>query len=969
VTSTGIKNIDTRPRRFINFLAFVTMSPTFSYSNPYTSQHQHEDGIAKKLSQPSVSRQQPSLKFLLEQLTLSSIENDDNESNSLIDALELQLSTTSPLPKWTDDTFKSFIEFFIIRLDSDRVLALFAIHVFPQWSDVQIHQSTKTLLGPLTAAAAFNNKTSRWCALAVVTCLWNALERVHRSVLLNKSTVGAQQPWLDDMTEEQSLSFVRLAVDVLLQRTSVECAFLPLERICTTCVTLLIHLHDSISNLPEQQTLERRLQTEVARLTELSMPMSSCCQLALESLRLLVLLQPSRPPMECWTLVVQSVFGNSSGCALAAPRWTQAANNSRLLLPLLQQWVDVCGDQARAVIARLVLEERSVSKLWSSVLNGQGVPAELVFLVVESRLLARTELNAARLMESLLEYIRTQHVCAPHAAILINQLVTDRMAPTTHDQVSRCLWETVDDALVQSFISVLLQSTTYDPITLSLLDTLYAILYCEPDLCRSALLQASTQQTESLVEFLTAKSNYQDRSLLDASVSLAHIDEDTPPANNLSRIDGDTSILLAAECLDKADECEVGVMELSIHFAAGAVLALMGCQQLAIEHCDGHINLLQGRMVDAVHSYLDGHDFTNHVSLELSRRRLRVITALTTPESEVFLSTLLYTSEATQRRANQRLNRECCRYQTLVEKHRATEKRLEQEKETVQEKLSNQALVFQRQSSQFQRITRHQANQLVQVHQAERVKAERCAEELATRMRDLESRLITAEQVACSHQQSEAQARSALDDATEKLNRLASEQQEAVRRAEESTSKLVDVARELQSTKSSLDAVNQQEKQMRLRLKSQEDSIGIIEHANAGMRDSLESLFGDLSGLAQLYELKEKEINSIREQESASIIKLRRKVDSQRALYAELQERYRTSEDQNEMLSRKYARAREKLEKEREERARTMERRKKNDPVSYLNHPHESTVSESSSSRANKENDNVHSSRHRRTHR
>ena len=131
-----------------------------------------------------------------------------------------------------------------------------------------------------------------------------------------------------------------------------------------------------------------------------------------------------------------------------------------------------------------------------------------------------------------------------------------------------------------------------------------------------------------------------------------------------------------------------------------------------------------------------------------------------------------------------------------------------------------------------------------------------------------------------------------------------------------------------------------------IRLDQQTETLAYVEQSESELKVSLENLFADMCCLAHLYEVKEREASSYQESGEMVVEKLKRKLEIERQKYVELDERQKRIQYENEMLSKKYAKARDKLEEEREDRKRESERRKRAAPVSYINqlHLNQSTI-------------------------
>jgi chromosome segregation ATPase len=276
------------------------------------------------------------------------------------------------------------------------------------------------------------------------------------------------------------------------------------------------------------------------------------------------------------------------------------------------------------------------------------------------------------------------------------------------------------------------------------------------------------------------------------------------------------------------------------------------------------------------------------------------------------------------------------------------------EKEVYARKLTSQAVTFQRQKSQFQQGVAQNAKQLVQVHNTERCKAEQSLQDMSRHVSEAEARATEAGRVARTCRESEAETKAAFEKATARLKELELKEQDAAQRTQHREAELVRLREELRSSKESHSGLVHRETEMRAHIKMQEEALANTEESHGSMREGLESLFGDMVSLAQLYEVKEREADSTREGGDAAVQKMKRKLEVEQKRTTELEEKYRQIQYDNDMLSKKYARAREKLEEERKQRQKDAERRnKQTGPVSYINQLHTSTVDRSRGGKVN----------------
>ena len=197
----------------------------------------------------------------------------------------------------------------------------------------------------------------------------------------------------------------------------------------------------------------------------------------------------------------------------------------------------------------------------------------------------------------------------------------------------------------------------------------------------------------------------------------------------------------------------------------------------------------------------------------------------------------------------------------------------------------------------------------------------------------------------------------------DKVETLTKERDILIRDLGERHEKVAKLSKEMDSANTAISSYKKRESQLRGQIAQNEEDLEGLEAARVEMHANLESLFGDMVSLAHAYELKEKEVSSGQESKEATIEKLEKDLDKERQKRKDLEDKYRQVEYENEALSRKYARAREKLEEERKQRSQAYasqtSSRRGDLSKSYIQQLQLSTSRNSShsSSRSGKEND------------
>jgi chromosome segregation ATPase len=489
------------------------------------------------------------------------------------------------------------------------------------------------------------------------------------------------------------------------------------------------------------------------------------------------------------------------------------------------------------------------------------------------------------------------------------------------------------------------------PTLLCLLDLVYLLLSGDEGICQSIINTMSADTLESLVQIMSPKEVRVDLSMTGVDESLTQddvieSDDSTPTVQNLSRLEN--SVVMVEE------KREPHGMDQTARIAAATVLAVLGRHSFSGHDSEkaGRFSLLQGRMFDAANSFVSELNLTfsagggTALSTDMTKRRLRLLAALGTADNEEYLSGLLHTAETRRRRELTELSHHVHRCNEALEQYREKEKRLVSEKEAYSCRLAALSVSAQRDKSELQRSMAQNAKNLVATHLAERTKAEKRLQELSKQTAESERQLADAIRTAQSCRESEALAKSSLQQANARLNEVSSREQELAERTKHSESELGRVSDELRSLKASLNDILGKEKKMRGKMKEKEELLADMEESEIRMRESLENLFADMVSLARLYEIKEQEEAEARLKNDELVGKLKRQLEKERQRNAELEETQSRLQHDNEVLSNRYAKTREKLQREREKHQKEQEvqRRRNMGPVSYINQLHNQSM-------------------------
>ena len=683
---------------------------------------------------------------------------------------------------------------------------------------------------------------------------------------------------------------------------------------------------------------------------------------------------------------------------------SQYQNDTKLgqILTHLLFWYHDCRLEARQILTRVLEEQATTAPLQQEHQNikqnadkldssSQRILTILVQYIRQTE--GSTSLVAVTLLRLLLDDRRN---VSKH-----DRLSRSLWKAVDYDFVHVCI-NLIPRATLPSSTPTVAASTSehyYRPKVLGLLDVLETIFSCEPSLRRTTVEAMETETVEAFIKILETDNKKTEDSLM---MSMEHEDnaylandsdseQSTPTANNLSRIEVDNDGINDTDIGDyeRRNGLEATLfkrhnfkgLDSALCVAAACVLALLGncpavelAQRSNIERCQqqSRLALLQGHMSSAVQAFVsrmklslfmptlssqntetrcNGGIVGSFLSFDMTKRRLRLLMALVSgcdAENEEFLTGLIYASESFQRKEFCSLDQNNRSLNHDLKASHQQKQQLEAENQAHKNKLASQAALFQREKHQMQRYLSQNARKLIQVHQSERSHAESDFREMSKRLQSAEEKVAEADCLVLSSREAEAKIRDGLVQATSRLEQLEAKEQDMIVRIREREQELSRLQLELKSTKESLSSMVEQQEELHERIDEQDRIRGTLEQSQTHLRDNLESLFADMSSLAQIYAKKEQEEASSCENSEALVQKLKRKLEKEKERNAEFQERYRQVQYENEMLSTKYAKVREKLTNERKERQiqeqeaaeRQRRREKRNGPVSYINQLH-----------------------------
>jgi hypothetical protein len=475
------------------------------------------------------------------------------------------------------------------------------------------------------------------------------------------------------------------------------------------------------------------------------------------------------------------------------------------------------------------------------------------------------------------------------------------------------------------------------PLIVGMMEVL-ELLVSYPEGSRSSLLETHTERVESLIEIMSLRAGIN----VDMSLSMEEMNEETPPVNNLSRLDESQVSLAPAEA--PASEG----LDDTIRIAAASVLVRMACGD-ASEDAE---TLWQKRIRTAVMDFSSTFRFYGHPQACADMRRrvfhVQVILAKLSVENEDLISSSLAAEDLTCRRERYDYAQKVLDYQRELDEARSHVKQLTAERDGYKKAIRLQAAAYKKSLHWIKSKATAEASQLVEVHVSERSAAEKRANECLRQTNHLEELQEENERRIDEYRSSEAQSRHELSEIAAKLKDAHQELQHQRALVDNHKRRSADHAEELSGLASRLQSMEGEHKATRGQLSASQATLEKTKAANHKLHDDLEETFAQLSFLAQAYQSKEDEITAFVEKKDQAVQEARRNADLERRRNDELEANERHLQFENGRLTKKLTRAKEKMEEVRNQRHEESQRTKRHAPVAYINQLHTSTTSEAS---------------------
>ena len=614
---------------------------------------------------------------------------------------------------------------------------------------------------------------------------------------------------------------------------------------------------------------------------------------------------------------------------------------SNQALTTIQVW-SVCQDEAW--VSFLSLEQdwgTTLMELWNGLCNRhvKGLPIILVLHSVVTltskrildQVLSSTENSHVKLLDLIFALVQHEDTeVASQSSALLRLLLNDRKYTLQHDALSRQLWSVMASFPVESLVEIVVTLSLMGPAS-------HSILICMMDVLEMVLQYTTdgtnlrTKQVESLIDLLS-----EGKSGCDPDESL--IEEDTPQANNLSKLMDDSHISLVD--VEKETGQQPRGLDRSVQLATGIVLVRMASTLDSI---------LQKRMCKAIQEYIGNVKMLElATSRDWTRRlfRLQSLLAITGGEQEEVLAAAIFHVHQCHRQELQSRDEEIIIYKKQLRDAQDRIDELSREKTLLQRAVKTNAMVFERDMKKATRAAGSKAKQLAEVHIGERKLAEEKLAEVMVRMNVAENRQRDAEQqlqaqIGMYQEKVEelAEAKSRVDE----LTRKQAENQMNVEQCKLDTMRLMT---EVDGARDFAEEMEARYKSAARRLESSQANLQAAKVAYSELQEEVESICGSLVSLSTIYQVKEEDIVNMHDAFDRKAKDAKRKVEVERSRVEELEAETDRLQRDNERMLKKLTRVKDELEEERRDRAEESARRKRNGPVSYINQLHNSTASE-----------------------
>ena len=840
-----------------------------------------------------------------------------------LDQLRSKINTIEAVDTWRmEDALKFGAWVYRDRCRSVDILSLLA-SVTQKWDDTMVYtivydeqEDGGTLLNLLHDT--LSTQTSlRATILMSLSHIYRALDRIDHFVHLNPEEEDMVH-WIQHPKHLSSVA-VGMWIDTpVSSEQQKEWNEKELAAAASILTLLTIHKLDSwVFEMDEtkQAKLLKKLDQQVERLDDMDMPFTSFTILALEALALRSALHSKglqSPTYSTTSYITHAVFHESEW----APRWTKHNGNASLVnvvfLILRIQSMDLAIEDKD----RMAAFEFVADNLEHTTSFGEPLLRALHFVVTFHRSAFLNFLNAktsftndsiGKIASFVVSRVNSEECLI--SSSLFRIILDIRRKNACDDDFSATFWSAVHkntaERLMRTSVSALAVASKR-PFLLSIFSSLYLIIVMHPVLSLELFQSLPPETLNGLIAFLRSEKPGS------TFYSLDSIDS-TPETCNLSRLQSDEEINITG------GHGQISDIDSSLSLAVSSILG--GLVLVQGNSVSEHIASFQRRARNAIFEFAFEKDLFVFSIAEVTQNdciwRLRLHKALLLPESEeIFSRRLNLYHEAhlqMERKREDKINHLSSQLREYQEQLQDAENRVQ----TSNEMKSSMKMQLDREKVRLMEKNSREMIELGDSHKSALSSLEKKVSEYGARIKALESELHNSEQAIEQCRQEMSVSEQNLRDKDKLISGL--NQTESFLRTEltkmrsnigETKDKLIEMERQQQVSQRELST-------MERKLREQTDLFDDAKAANISLQQSLENLFGDLCGLAQAYEEREKEAKD-RDGDSAKIALLKEKLEAERSRRRQVEEQQKHIKFENETLSRKYERAKQKLQEERD---------------------------------------------------
>ena len=406
-------------------------------------------------------------------------------------------------------------------------------------------------------------------------------------------------------------------------------------------------------------------------------------------------------------------------------------------------------------------------------------------------------------------HLQSEPGLALSAASLLISLLGERGNAATHDDI---FLRSQDADITRALVGKVIEHCANDdlahrPLLLALLDILDLTMAWNSSF-KSLVDLVDARTAEVLIHVMAPKEIRIDQAgaFLKSSQNTSLMDGvecDTPPANNLSRLD-EHSI-----CIEQEEEQQATTgIDHSIRLASATTLARFAyadLDQLDLWTSIGHerekgMRLIQSRIRSAVTQFFSSSTRYDDAALGVStnvmfstgliKRRFRLLVSMAVPENESFLSGQMYAQEKHSENLATRLQKNIEILQKKIETAAQNEAKMGKENEEFKKKIDAQSVRFWHEVQRMKKTNAEHTRSTVAQFDAERKIAERRVVELSNKLKDAEARVSEADQAAKTSHEAETRLRIEVENLAKKTQALEEANLELKRQFEQRDSDL-----------------------------------------------------------------------------------------------------------------------------------------------------------------------------------